>query len=203
LDQLRPAQDQALRLERFLEPEQCDPLWFAGRGLYLVPDGPAAQPAYAVLCQAMHQRRRWALGRMVLGGHRQLVIVQGRETVLVLLVLHYPEQVRACPRTGSRPGTLPGGNAEELRLAEQLIDAASGTVDWTAYQDQAAQELRELIDVKLQGQPAAAAEPQRLVLPLVEALRQSLAATGVSANGKGSRPRRHKPTQPTRNKRTG
>src|SRR5262249_41299559 len=34
LDQLRPAQDQALRLERFLDPEQCDPLWFAGRGLY-------------------------------------------------------------------------------------------------------------------------------------------------------------------------
>src|SRR5262245_6564855 len=42
LDQLRPAQDKALRLERFLTPTQLDPLLFAGRSLYLVPDGPAA-----------------------------------------------------------------------------------------------------------------------------------------------------------------
>ena len=44
LDKLRPAQDKALRLECFLAPAQLDPLLFAGRSLYLVPDGPAAEP---------------------------------------------------------------------------------------------------------------------------------------------------------------
>ena len=44
LDQLRPAQDKALRLERFLASAQLDPLLYAGRCLYLVPDGPAAAP---------------------------------------------------------------------------------------------------------------------------------------------------------------
>src|SRR5262249_34564431 len=48
LDQLRPAQDKALRLDRFLAPAQLDSLLFAGRSLYLVPDGPAAEPAYGV-----------------------------------------------------------------------------------------------------------------------------------------------------------
>src|SRR4029077_12889957 len=53
LDQLRPAQDKALRLDRFLAPSQLDPLLYGGRSLYLVPDGPAAEPGYGV-------PRRWA-----------------------------------------------------------------------------------------------------------------------------------------------
>jgi DNA end-binding protein Ku len=99
LDQLRPAQDKALRLERFLAPAQLDPLLFAGRSLYLVPDGPAAELGYGVLRTALAQRQRWALGRMVLGGHRQVVLVRPASTTLVLHVLHYPEQVRVCPQT--------------------------------------------------------------------------------------------------------
>src|SRR5271165_5619941 len=46
LDRLRPAQDRALRLERYLTPAQLDPVLHAGRSLYLVPDGPAAEPGY-------------------------------------------------------------------------------------------------------------------------------------------------------------
>ena len=41
---------------------------------------------------------------------------------------------------------------EELRLAGMLIEAADGKVDWTAYPDQAAQELKALIEAKLAGQ---------------------------------------------------
>jgi non-homologous end joining protein Ku len=61
-------------------------------------------------------------------------------------------------------------------LAGMLIDAASGAVDWQAYRDLAAPELRALLETKLQGQ-SAAAEPARMVLPLLEALQQSVAAT--------------------------
>jgi DNA end-binding protein Ku len=173
LDRLRPAQDRALRLERFLTPAQLDPVLHAGRSLHLVPDGPAAEPGYAVLTAALVQRGRWALGRMVLGGHRQVVLVRPAGTALLLQVLHYPEQVRACPLA-----VLPQkhGGVEELRLAGMLIDAASGAVDWQAYRDQAAHEIRSLLETKLQGQPATA-EPARMVLPLLEALQQSVAAS--------------------------
>src|SRR5215831_10919731 len=114
LDRLRPAQDKALRLERFLAPAQLDPLLFAGRSLYLVPDGKAAEPGYGVLRTALAQHQRWALGRMVLGGHRQVVLVRPASTNLVLHVLHYPEQVRVCPQT---VWPLEKEPAEELRLA--------------------------------------------------------------------------------------
>jgi DNA end-binding protein Ku len=173
LDQLRPAQDRALRLERFLTPTQFEPVLHAGRSLYLLPDGPAAESGYAVLTAALVQRGRWALGRMVLGGHRQLVLVRPVATTLILQALHYPEQVRGCPLPGRSRAE---SGSEELRLAGLLIDAASGVVDWSTYPDQAAQELRALLETKLQGQPAAA-EPARMVLPLLQALQQSVAET--------------------------
>ena len=175
----------------FLGGAQLDPLLHAGRSLYLVPDGPAAEPGYAVLAAALVQRGRWALGRMVLGGHRQVVLVRPAGTTLILHVLHYPEHVRA-----RHPAALPRPEAasEELRLAGLLIDAAGGAVDWGAYRDEAARELRALLDAKVRGQPAAAPEPARMVLPLLEALHQSVAAAqaddGAAPRGKARAPRR-------------
>src|SRR5262249_1248354 len=165
-----------------------NPLLFAGRSLYLVPDGPAAEPGYGVPRLALAQKLRWALGRMVLGGHRQVVLVRPADTTLVLHVLHYPEQVRVCPQTVWPMKQEP---AEELRLAGMLIDAASGKVDWTAYPDQAAQELKTLIEAKLAGQPAEAPAPPA-ILSLLDALKESVqAGNGTEA----SRPVKEKPSR--------
>ena len=178
LDELRPVQDKALRLERFLAPAQLDPLLFAGRSLYLVPDGPAAEPGYGVLRIALAQRQRWALGRMVLGGHRQVVVLRPADTALVLHVLHYPEHVRVCPQTVRPPAHEP---TEELRLAGMLIEAAGGKVDWTAYLDQGAQELKALIEAKLAGQAAVMSSPAPTILPLLEALKKSVGTPSEKA----------------------
>jgi non-homologous end joining protein Ku len=85
--------------------------------------------------------------------------------------LHYPEQVRVCPQTVWPMAKEP---EEELRLAGMLIEAAGGKVDWTAYPDQAAQELKALIEAKLTGQAVEATAPPRAILSLLEALQQSV-----------------------------
>src|SRR5262249_15774093 len=126
---------------------------------------------YGVLRLALAQRQRWALGRMVLGGHRQVVLVRPAGMTLVLHVLHYPEQVRVCPQPVWPLAQEP---AEELRLAGMLIEAADGQVDWMAYPDQAAQEMKALIEAKLAGQVGAAPVPAPTILPLLEALKQSV-----------------------------
>src|SRR6266852_6575706 len=195
LDQLRPVKDRALRLERFLAPDQFDPALCSGRSLYLLPDGMVAQHPYAVVRQAMQERRQWAVGRVVLSGHRRLALVRPTGSVLTLHVLHYPAQVRSCTSWDAemRDGTV---SAAEQELAIKLIDAGTQPIDWSVYRDDSADQLAALIDATLQGRsltPVVSAEVP--VLPLVEALQQSLAAalggkTQPAAAAQNNRPRK-------------
>jgi non-homologous end joining protein Ku len=81
----------------------------------------------------------------------------------------------------------------------QLIDAASGPVDWPAYPDQTAEELRALVEAKVQDQAPRPAKLQAVVLPLLEALQQSIADL-EPAEKTGPRPKERLPRQ--RGKRT-
>jgi non-homologous end joining protein Ku len=58
-------------------------------------------------------------------------------------------------------------------------------VAWGGYRDQAAEELKALLEAKLAGQPQATTEPAQAILPLLEALQQSVAEQGA----KGGPPR--------------
>jgi non-homologous end joining protein Ku len=114
------------------------------------------------------------------------VLVRPAGTALVLHVLHYPEQVRVCPQP---VWPLVQEPAEELRLAGMLIEAAGGKVDWTAYPDQAAQEIKALIEAKLAGQAAAVSVPTPTILPLLEALQKSVGTQNGEAATRPSKPK--------------
>jgi hypothetical protein len=60
--------------------------------LSLTCAGPAAEPGYGVLRLALAQRQRWALGRIVLGGHRQVVLVRPTDTTAPWLVPPRPRR---------------------------------------------------------------------------------------------------------------
>ena len=174
LDQLRPARDKALVLEQFVPIAALDPTFFAGRSLYLLPDGPAAQHPYAVLAEALQETRKGALGRVVLSSQRQLVLVRAAGRLLVVDVLHYPAQVRS--RAAWETDVPPSMPSEaERELARQLIALASTPLDWTRYRDTSAEELAALVEAKVAKQPpqTTAAEPV-LVLHLMDALKQSI-----------------------------
>src|SRR5271165_5596223 len=87
VDKIRPVKDKALVLEQFVPAHQVDPVLWAGRSLYLAPDGIGAQHPYGVLAQALQEGRKWAIGRVVLSGSRHLVLVRPAGSVLVMDVL--------------------------------------------------------------------------------------------------------------------
>ena len=184
LAQLRPARDQALVLEHFLDPAQLDPALFSGRTLYLVPDGPAAQHPYRVLAQAMRQHARWGVGRVVLGGHRHVALVRPAGRVLACHVLHHPGQVRpaAACEAWLRDGPV---GADEARLAGQLVEAAgTQALPWAAYRDDTAERLAALAEAKLRGRPLPAATPEEPpLLDLLDALRRSVAEAQTRHEG--------------------
>jgi non-homologous end joining protein Ku len=96
--------------------------------------------------------------------------------VLAIDLLHYPAEVRAAP-----PLMDVGSEAtpEEISLANMLIDTAGGPVDWSQYRDEAAADVRALVEAKVAGRPLAeAADEPTAVMSLLDALKQSVAAIG-------------------------
>ena len=174
LEQLRPARDKALVLEQFVPVGDIDPTFYAGRSLYLLPDGVAAQHPYGVLAEAMQQAGQGALGRVVLSSQRQLVVVRPYGRLLVLDVLHYPAQVRSHAGYAAELTSLATTEAERT-LARQLLALASAPLDWARYPDRSAEELTALIQAKIAQQPPAAPAEEPVVLNLLEALKQSVA----------------------------
>src|SRR5438105_4045642 len=154
LEKLRPAKDKAMVLEQFIALREIDPVRFAGRSLYLWPDGVAAQHPYGVLVAALHKTGKAALGRVVWSSQRQLVLVRPCARTLVTDVLHYPAQVRtASVGEADLPQAQP--SAAELDLACRLIAMAGGPLDWSRYRDTSADELAALVQAKIAQQPPA------------------------------------------------
>jgi DNA end-binding protein Ku len=182
LEQLRPARDKALVLEQFVPVGDIDPLFYAGRSLYLLPDGVAAQHPYGVLAEAMQQAGQGALGLVVLSSQRQLVVVRPCGRLLVLGVLHYPAQVRS--HTGyAAELACPATTEAERTLARQLLALASAPLNWGRYPDRSAEELAVLIQAKIAQQPPAAPAEEPAVLSLFEALKQSVAQASQAEKG--------------------
>ncbi len=176
LDQLRLPTDRALCLEHFFDADSFDPALFAGRSLHVVPDGAVAAYPYAVVCEALRERRKWAVGRVVMSGHRRLVLVRPAGHILAMHVLHFPTQVRSSAGYDVETRTL-HVSAAEKELAGKLIDANTDPVDWSVYQDDRAAQLATLVQAALEKRPptTVAAEPVPM-LPLLEALQKSVAA---------------------------
>jgi DNA end-binding protein Ku len=181
----RPTKDRALVLEQFIPNYQVDPLLYAGRGLYVLPDGVAARHPYALLTQALQEANTCALGHVVLSVKRQLVLIRPLGRLLVMDVLRYPRDVRGAGTLGAELRAS-AATAEEARLLRTLIDAASGPVDWSTYRDVHAEEMRAVIDTKIEAQPLTAPTGESAgVLQLLDALKQSVAiAQGDSSTGK-------------------
>jgi DNA end-binding protein Ku len=183
LEKLRPAKDKALVLEQFVPVREIDPVRFAGRSLYLWPNGVAAQHPYGVLVAALHKTGKGALGRVVWSSQRQLVLVRPCGRILVVDVLHYPAQVRLASAwepdlTASPP------NAPELDLACQLIGLAGGPLEWSRYRDTSAEDLAVLIEAKVAQQPPLTSPDEPALAHLLEALKRSVAdAACHGANG--------------------
>src|SRR5437764_1471782 len=85
---------------------------------YLAPDK-GGDRAYRLLCEALKETGRAALGQYSARGQQYLILLRPRNNCLVMEQLHYADEVRS---TAEVP--IPTGEVKpaELALAKQLID---------------------------------------------------------------------------------
>ncbi len=176
LEELRAAGDKSITIDTFIRPDQLDPLYESGRVYYLLPDGAVGQKPYALIHRVMQAEGMQAVGRVVMSGREQLVLLRPAGKLLAMAALRYASQLKQ-PSSFEDELTEEKASEQEVQLTKQLVGALStDEFDFSQYHDTHTEKLTEIIQAKVKGEelvaPPAEAQPQ--VINLMEALKASV-----------------------------
>jgi DNA end-binding protein Ku len=167
----------AIEITRFVPMEEIDPVFF-DRTYFLAPAAPEAQRRpYVLLLRALQETDMGAVGRFVLRGQEYHCLIRPYGDSLALETMFLAEDVRS--RAEIEEAVADTEVREpELDLARQVIDSLVGDFEPEELRSDYRQNLREMLEAKLSGQPVARPEPvaEAPVVDLMEALRASVAA---------------------------
>jgi DNA end-binding protein Ku len=169
----RPESDQRIRIDRFVNFLEIDPVYF-DKSYILVPDGKSSD-AYNLLYTALNNSARAGVGRITLRTKEYPVLLHPYKKALVLTELRYSYEV-ANPRDLEELKKLKEPSKAELELATKIIKDLSGEFDITEYKDRYAEKIEELMKKKMKGETITVEKPvkEEEAKELMVALKQTL-----------------------------
>ncbi len=195
LEAVELQRSRSIELLRFVPLGEVDPLYF-DRAYYLAPaSDPVGRRPYALLVKALEETGMAAVGRFVLWNKENLCLVRAHEGALVLELLYYAEDIRSSREIVEAVAEIEVKEAE-LTMARQLVESLAGSFDPSEFRNTYREELRAMLERKLQGEEVVRPEPvaQAPVVDLMEALKQSIAAAKSPAEAAPRQRRRRAKT---------
>src|SRR3954469_20954749 len=181
LEAIRIESTHTIDIESFVPREQVDQRYFEAP-CYIAPEAKVAQEAFAVIRDAMRDKGKAGLGRVVLARRERMVLLEPLGKGIMATILRYPYEVRGEePYFEDIPDLkLP---AEMRDLAGHIIDTKTGDFDPSKFEDRYENAVIALIKSKETGQPvkSEAAPPPSNVVNLMDALRRSIASETPAA----------------------
>src|SRR6476659_3695840 len=179
---IRAESTHALDIEKFVPVDEIDRRYF-DRPYYIVPDGKAGEEAFAVIRDAMKDKGRVALAKIVLTNREHVMAIEPMGKILLGTILRYEYEVRSAKEL-ARSVPSPRIPKEMLSLATHILDTKAGHFDPSQFKDEFETELKKLVKRKAAGKPIEYEEPAERpsnVVDLMEALRQSVQGGGRRA----------------------
>jgi DNA end-binding protein Ku len=183
-DELKALEGEASKIidiAEFVPLAEVDPIYFE-KTYYLGPDKGGEKP-YRLLADAMEKAGQVALAKYVMRGKESLVLIRPAQGGLMLHTMYFADEVRNFDEVDK--GQSAKIREGELDLALQLINGlASETFSPDRYADEYRHRVLGMINQKVEGQEITVSEapaPRAQVIDLMEALKESLAKRGVSA----------------------
>jgi DNA end-binding protein Ku len=177
-----------IAITRFVDASEVDPVYF-DRTYYLAPARDvAAQRPYVLLLRAMQETGKAGLGRFVRQGAEHLCLIRPKGDALALETLFIAEDVNSQAEIEE---AVSGSEVKEaeLGLAQQVIDSLEGEFDAEELASEYRQNLKQMLEAKLDGQEIVKPEPEEEAAPVVDlmdALKKSVAEV------KGDKPKASK-----------
>jgi DNA end-binding protein Ku len=143
---------------------------------YIVPDGKAGVDAFAVIRDAMKDKDRVALARIVLTNREHVIAIEPLGKGLLGITLRYPYEMRDEHAYFDNIKN-PKVSADMIELASHILDSKAAHFDPKKFKDEYETAIKTLVKRKAAGKPARIAEPDAKpdnVISLMDALKQSL-----------------------------
>jgi len=157
---------------------------------YIAPDGKAGADAFAVIRDAMKDKDRVALARIVLTNREHIIAIEPLGKGLLGTTLRFPYELR--DEEDYFDGIKsPKISRDMIELASHILDSKASHFDPSKFKDEYETALKALVRRKAAGKPVKVVErgekPSN-VISLMDALQQSLKGKGKSSVARASRP---------------
>jgi len=173
IKKIEPKTAKTMEILEFVKAGDVDPVFFES-SYYMLPEEAGRRP-YALLTKALEESEYVAIAKLTMHNREYTVFLRPHEGGLMLHTMYYADEVRQVEGFGAPDVELKDA---ELKVAHQLIEALAGEWDPAKYHDEFQDNLKNLIETKLEGGKIAEVEKPKKLAPVVDlmaALKQSLA----------------------------
>ena len=200
LDAITIESTHTIDVESFVKMDEVDKRYL-DTPYYIAPEGKVGIEAFTVIRDAMREKGRAGLGRVVISRRERMVLLEPLDTGIMATLLRYPYEVRGHEDyfEGIPAVEIP----EEMRdLAAHIVERKAAKFDPDKFEDRYENAIVELLKSKETGRPADIPEAPRPsnVVNLMDALRKSIAAEKGDAPQKASKGKAPSKTSAERDK---
>ena len=164
-----------IAIDKFVPEEEIDKRYYE-RPYYIVPEGKGGEDAFVVIRDAMKDKSRVALARIVFANREHILAVEPWGKGMLATTLRYDYEVRD-DKDVFKGIPSPRIPKEMVELASHILDSKAGRFDASEFKDQYELALRKLVKRKASGktiEPAPEREDRSNVIDLMQALRESV-----------------------------
>ncbi|HUQ49404.1 MAG TPA: Ku protein [Terriglobales bacterium] len=175
IKKIEPKTAKAMEILEFVKAKEVDPIYFES-SYYLLPEEGGRKP-YALLQRALEDSGYLGVAKLTMHNREYTVILRPYEKGLMLHTMYYQDEIREVEGFGKIDADL---KPAEIKVANQLIDALAAEWEPKKYTDTFQENVKKLIQARLEGREVATVEKPKKMAPVVDlmaALKESLAQT--------------------------
>jgi DNA end-binding protein Ku len=175
LDAVQIESNHTIDIDSFVPRDEIDKRYL-DHPYYIVPDGKAGIDAFAVIRDAMKDKSRVALARIVLTSREHVIAIEPLGKGLLGTTLRYPYELRDAADyfNGIKNPKI---SKDMVELASHILDAKAAHFDPSKFKDEYENALKALVRRKASGKPVKAVGREKKpdnVINLMDALKASL-----------------------------
>ena len=190
LEAIQIESNHALDIDSFVPRDEIDKRYL-DRPYYIVPDGKSGADAFAVIRDAMKDKDRVALARIVLANREHVIAIEPSGKGLIATTLRYPYEVRDESEFFDDIKT-PKISKDMVELAAHILETKAAHFHPDKFKDKYENALKALVKRKASGKTIEQPKPVERsdnVVDLMDALRRSLKG-GKAASARSPAPSR-------------